>query len=329
MRTHAIVRRGWAGALGVVLLSSLVALQGCGLNDVSIPELDGPATFAANLTLRITPDLLVADGVSQAVVTALFFDSNGRPAANREIFFTIADEDGQFASIGFFPTAQGPGFAVTARTDAQGIARVVYQVPPRTDATADQTVLIAARPIGDDATDATCAGRAGATTARATTARAATARGAAARGAIGAAPARATTVRAATTGAAIARAAAAGADTARTALPRARRARLAALACPGRAGAGRARAASVVRTDPEARSQPAACCRRAHRRVQRRARGACGQRACCLAVTRHAGCAAGRPRRRPAARPRRGHTTGACRQRTGAAEPAARAPARR
>ncbi len=154
MRTHAVVRRGWAGALGVVLLGSLVALQGCGLNDVSIPELDGPATYAANLTLRITPDLLVADGVSQAVVTALFFDSNGRPAANREIFFTIADEDGQFASIGFFPTAQGPGFAVTARTDAQGIARVVYQVPPRTDATADQTVLIAARPIGDDATDA-------------------------------------------------------------------------------------------------------------------------------------------------------------------------------
>jgi hypothetical protein len=129
----------------------LLAFNGCGLNDVSIPELDGPSTFAANLTLRINPDLLVADGVSQAVVTALFFDSNGRPSANQVIFFTIADEDGQFAAIGHFPTAQGPGFAVSVPTDSQGIARVVYQVPPRTDATADQTILIAARPIGDDA----------------------------------------------------------------------------------------------------------------------------------------------------------------------------------
>jgi hypothetical protein len=42
---------------------------------------------------------------------------------------------------------------VTVRTDGQGVARVVYQVPPRTDATADQTILIAARPIGDDASN--------------------------------------------------------------------------------------------------------------------------------------------------------------------------------
>jgi hypothetical protein len=34
------------------------------------------------------------------------------------------------------------------------VARVVYQAPPRTDATADQTVLVAARPIGTDASAA-------------------------------------------------------------------------------------------------------------------------------------------------------------------------------
>ena len=154
MRTHSIVRGGWAGARGAVLLGALLAFHGCGLNDVDIPELDGPSTFAANLSLRIEPDLLVADGMSTALVTASFFDVNGRPAVNRQIFFTIADEDGQFAAIGNFPTAEGPGFAVTVNTDGAGIARVVYQVPPRTDATADQTVLIAARPIGDDAAGA-------------------------------------------------------------------------------------------------------------------------------------------------------------------------------
>lgn len=154
MRTHSVVRSGWAGARGAVLLGALLAFHGCGLNDVDIPELDGPSTFAANLRLTATPDLLVADGVSQSVITALFLDANGRPVANREIFFTIADEDGVFAAIGHFPTSEGPGFAVSVRTDAQGVARVVYQAPPRTDATADQTILIAARPIGDDASAA-------------------------------------------------------------------------------------------------------------------------------------------------------------------------------
>jgi len=153
MRTHSVVRSGWTGAPGALLLVALLGFQGCGLDDVDIPELDGPSTFAANLTLRITPDLLVADGQSQAVVTAQFFGVDGRPVANRDLFFTIADEDGRFAAIGHFPTAEGPAFAVTVRTDAQGIARVVYQVPARTDATADQTVLIAARPIGDDASN--------------------------------------------------------------------------------------------------------------------------------------------------------------------------------
>lgn len=154
MRTHSVVRGGTVGARGAVVLGALLALHGCGLDDVTVPELDGPSTFAQNLTLRANPDLLVADGMSTALITATYFDVNGRPAANRQIFFTIADEEGRFAAIGSFPTAEGPGFAVTVNTDSQGVARVVYQVPVRTDATADQTVLIAARPIGDDASTA-------------------------------------------------------------------------------------------------------------------------------------------------------------------------------
>lgn len=153
MRTDSVVRSSRTAARGAVLLGVLLAV-GCGLDNVDVPELDGPSTFAANLQLRVNPDLLVADGASTALVSATFFDVNGRAASGREIFFTIADESGRFAAIGSFPTAEGPGFAVTAVTDGQGVARVVYQVPPRTDATADQTVLIAARPLGDDASAA-------------------------------------------------------------------------------------------------------------------------------------------------------------------------------
>lgn len=154
MKTQSVVRSGRVGARGAVLLGALLAFNSCGLDNVDIPELDGPSTVANNLTLRANPDLLVADGMSTALITATFFDVNGRPAPNREIFFTIADESGRFAAIGSFPTAEGPGFAVTVLTDGQGVARVVYQVPVRTDATADQTVLIAARPISDDASTA-------------------------------------------------------------------------------------------------------------------------------------------------------------------------------
>ena len=45
------------------------------------------------------------------------------------------------------PRARAPASIV--RTDGNGVAQVVYQAPPRTDATANQTMLIAARPVGD------------------------------------------------------------------------------------------------------------------------------------------------------------------------------------
>jgi hypothetical protein len=153
MRTQTVVRASSVRGAAVVLCG-LLAFQGCGLDGVDVPELDGPSTFAANLFLTATPDLLVADGQSQSVITAQFLDVNGRAAGNREVFFTIADEDGVFAAIGSLQTSEGPAFAASVRTDGSGIARIVYQAPPRTDATADQTVLIAARPIGTDATAA-------------------------------------------------------------------------------------------------------------------------------------------------------------------------------
>ena len=45
--------------------------------------------------------------------------------------------------------SNGPGTGATVRTNAQGVAQVLYEAPARTDATANQTVLIVARPVGD------------------------------------------------------------------------------------------------------------------------------------------------------------------------------------
>ena len=156
MRTHSVVRSGWAGAPGAVLLGALLAFHGCGLDDVDIPELDGPSTFAANLTLRITPGpARRGRGEHRRSSRPRSSTQNGRPAAEpaRSSSPSPTRTAGSRTSATSRPP-RAPASRVTVRTDAQGVARVVYQAPPRTDATADQTVLIAARPIGDDASAA-------------------------------------------------------------------------------------------------------------------------------------------------------------------------------
>ena len=51
------------------------------------------------------------------------------------MFFAIADEDGRFADIGVIVGSNGPGTGATVRTNAQGVAQVLYEAPARTDAT--------------------------------------------------------------------------------------------------------------------------------------------------------------------------------------------------
>jgi hypothetical protein len=137
----------WAAAgLSVALIHS-----GCGLHSVEVPEIDGPSETGISIALSASPDLLVADGSSRSLVTATLRGADGRPLAGRQVFFTIADSAGRFADIGSFPTSNGPGTGVSVVTDGSGVARVTYQAPVRTDATANQKVLILARLYGTDA----------------------------------------------------------------------------------------------------------------------------------------------------------------------------------
>jgi hypothetical protein len=145
------VGRGTWGVVGIASAVCLtVALAGCGLDDVEIPELDGPSELATSLRLEVSPDIITADGFSTAVVTATLRDLNSRAISGRDIFFSVSDEDGRFADIGVFQGSNGPGTGFSARTNSQGIAQVIYEAPVRTDATANQSVLILARPVGTD-----------------------------------------------------------------------------------------------------------------------------------------------------------------------------------
>jgi hypothetical protein len=135
-------RRG-RGAFAVAV-ATLLALSGCGLDEIIIPDLGGPAGLGTNIKLTATPDVLTADGRSSSVITAFVIDQNGAPRGSLPLFFAIADESGNFADLGTLSSER-------ATTDGGGFASVRYITPPRPDATADQTVLVLVRPVGDDA----------------------------------------------------------------------------------------------------------------------------------------------------------------------------------
>jgi len=129
---------------GYVVVAGLgFALHGCGVGEVEIPELAGPSERWESLNLTATPDLLVADGRSFAVIRAMFRDGNAQPLPGRAIAFHTSDESGHFANIGTLSSD-------VAVTDGNGIAQIIYTVPPHTDATANQTVLVNARAVGND-----------------------------------------------------------------------------------------------------------------------------------------------------------------------------------
>ena len=135
----------------------VLAYAGCGFDGVEVPQLVGPAEQGTSISLSASPDVMVADGFSTSLVTATVRDQNGQPAAGRDIFFAVSDASGLFADIGSLrslTTGVDVGTGLQVRTNAQGVAAVIYEAPARTDATANELVRVSARPLGTDATSA-------------------------------------------------------------------------------------------------------------------------------------------------------------------------------
>jgi len=153
MWTREKTQAAWHGWLiGGVALA--LAGAGCSLDKKTIPELDGPSELGTSIELRANPDVITADGHSTVIVEAIVRDQNGQRAQGRAILFSIADSLGRGADIGQLALLDGsPVRAAEAivNSDGDGVARVVYYAPYRTDITADTSVLVQARPVGTDA----------------------------------------------------------------------------------------------------------------------------------------------------------------------------------
>ncbi|MET0556741.1 MAG: PKD domain-containing protein [Vicinamibacteria bacterium] len=139
-------------ALSALALGLLLALNGCGLDKVDVPDLDGPSELGTGIRMTASPDIVTADGYSSSLIQVHVQDQNGSPAVGRQIFVAVADANGNTADIGELRSTSGSGLGtgLVLTTGANGIAQASYEAPPRTDFTANSSVLITARPVGTD-----------------------------------------------------------------------------------------------------------------------------------------------------------------------------------
>jgi hypothetical protein len=109
--------------------------------------------------MSANPDQLTANGRSSSVITATLRDANGQTLAGITIHFDLTPTgSGVFADLGVIarlnsdrPVPGGPRrHAVSAVTNGNGVAKIRYWSPFRTDSENDASVTITGRPAGRD-----------------------------------------------------------------------------------------------------------------------------------------------------------------------------------
>ena len=148
--------------LALALIPAALGQAGCNLDKTNRPALAGPSELAASLGLSANPDQLTANGSS--VIEATLRGPDGNPAANAPVVFDLlARGASNFSDIGVLsklnesrPIPGGPNRpeTVTGTTNGNGVARVRYWSPFRTDQENDIVVTVTGRPEGNDFRDA-------------------------------------------------------------------------------------------------------------------------------------------------------------------------------
>jgi PKD repeat protein len=87
-RTNESLRRSRSrrvSLLGWLPVAAAVALSGCTVKKTEAPEITGPSELGLSLELRVSPDVLNMDGVSQSTLTITSRDSNGAIQPNVDV----------------------------------------------------------------------------------------------------------------------------------------------------------------------------------------------------------------------------------------------------
>jgi hypothetical protein len=142
-------------ALALAAIPAVMGYLGCGVENPQPPALAGPSELAISLDMKAVPDQLTADGWSSAVIEATWRDENGQRVSGRLVRFDITTPTtGSFLDMGNLAplNARRPTYggdearSVSQTTDSDGVARVRYWAPFRTDQVNDTVVTITGRP---------------------------------------------------------------------------------------------------------------------------------------------------------------------------------------
>lgn len=149
-RTNDSMRRSLArraGLLGWLPVAAAVALSGCTVKKTETPELTGPSELGLSLEMRVSPDVLVMDGVSQSTLTITSRDSNGAIQPNVAVRVEVT-AGGQIVDV------FGRLSTKNVTTGGDGRATLTYTAPNTTPSVNSDSgavgVTLIATPAGND-----------------------------------------------------------------------------------------------------------------------------------------------------------------------------------
>jgi PKD repeat protein len=124
-----------------------VALTGCTTKKADAPPISGPSEMGLSLELRVSPDVLVMDGVSQSTLTITSRDSNGAIQPNVDLRVEVTS-GGQIVDV------IGRLSSKNVKTGGDGRATVTYTAPNTVPSTNSDSgslgVTLIATPAGYD-----------------------------------------------------------------------------------------------------------------------------------------------------------------------------------
>ena len=124
-----------------VTLVAAVTLASCTMKEQQAPPLTGPSEFGVSLSVRITPDVLQLDGMSQARVEVTAFGPDGNPKPQENLRADIL-VNGQVVDFGRLSQR-------SVSTGSDGKAVITYTAPA-VNAETEAVVEIAFSRIGDN-----------------------------------------------------------------------------------------------------------------------------------------------------------------------------------
>jgi PKD repeat protein len=149
-RTNDSLRRSLArraARLGWLPLAAAVALTGCTVKKTETPDPTGPSELGLSLALRVSPDVLVMDGVSQSTLTIEAHDSNGALQPNVTVRVEVTT-GGQLTDL------VGRLSNKTVTTGGDGRATVTYtapnSAPSQNSDTGAMGITLRVTPAGND-----------------------------------------------------------------------------------------------------------------------------------------------------------------------------------